>query len=82
MRPACIRAAVVRGGGHRQRRRGVLIAAGLAGVTSLILLMTLPRRVLGPIGACPSFSERFAAGDAHAKAEVLVEDEFSVIAEI
>jgi methyl-accepting chemotaxis protein len=37
--------------------------------------------VLTPIGALSSFSERFAAGDSRAKAEVPVEDEFSVIAE-
>ena len=58
-----------------------LIAAGLAGVTALALLMTLPRRVLSPLGALSTFSERFAAGDSRAKAEVPVEDEVSVIAE-
>jgi methyl-accepting chemotaxis protein len=58
-----------------------LIAAGVAVFTSLVLLLTLPRRVLNPIGALSSFSERFAAGDSRAKAEVPVEDEFSVIAE-
>src|SRR5271169_3849228 len=58
-----------------------LIAAGMAVFTSLVLLMTLPRRVLGPIGALASFSERFAAGDSRAKAEVPVQDEFSVIAD-
>ena len=58
-----------------------LIAAGVAVFTSLVLLLTLPRRVLTPIGALSSFSERFAAGDSRAKAEVPVEDEFSVIAE-
>jgi methyl-accepting chemotaxis protein len=58
-----------------------LIAGGVAVFTSLVLLMTLPRRVLTPIGALSSFSERFAAGDSRAKAEVPVEDEFSVIAE-
>ena len=58
-----------------------LIAAGVALFTSLVLLMTLPRRVLTPIGALTNFSERFAAGDSRAKAEVPVEDEFSVIAE-
>jgi twitching motility protein PilJ len=58
-----------------------LIAAGVAVFTALVLLLTLPRRVLNPIGALSSFSERFAAGDSRAKAEVPVEDEFSVIAE-
>jgi methyl-accepting chemotaxis protein len=59
-----------------------LLAAGAVAVfTALILLMTLPRRIMGPIGALTVFSERFAAGDQRAKAEVPVEDEFSVIAE-
>jgi twitching motility protein PilJ len=59
----------------------LLVAAGLAILTSLILLMTLPRRVLNPLEALSKFSERFAAGDSRARAEVAVDDEFSVIAE-
>src|SRR6267154_899696 len=59
----------------------LLVAVGVAIFTSLVLMMTLPRRVLAPIGALTTFSERFAAGDSRAKAEVPVEDEFSVIAE-
>jgi methyl-accepting chemotaxis protein len=58
-----------------------LIAVGLAILTSFLLLITLPRRVLGPLDALLKFSERFAAGDSRAKAEVAAEDEFSVIAE-
>jgi methyl-accepting chemotaxis protein len=58
-----------------------LLAAGLAIFTALVLLMTLPRRVLNPIDSLSTFSERFAAGDSRAKAEVPVQDEFSVIAE-
>src|SRR5580658_8591978 len=54
----------------------ILIAGGVAVFTALVLLMTLPRRVLTPIGALTTFSERFAAGDSRAKAEVPVEDEF------
>ncbi len=57
------------------------VAAGLALLSSLFLLFTLPRRVLHPLDALSKFSERFAAGDSRAKAEVPVEDEFSVIAE-
>src|ERR1700739_573691 len=59
----------------------LLMAAGGGVFTARVLLLTCPRRVLNPIGALASFSERFAAGDSRAKAEVPVEDEFSVIAE-
>ena len=60
---------------------GLLMAAGIAILTSLLLLMIIPRRVLRPIDALTKFAERFAAGDSRAKAEVPVDDEFSVIAE-
>jgi methyl-accepting chemotaxis protein len=59
----------------------LLLAAAVALFTALGLLLTLPRRVLGPLGALSSFSERFAAGDQRAKAEVVANDEFGVIAE-
>jgi twitching motility protein PilJ len=72
---------ILAGGATGSAGMEFLMAAGLAGIMSLALMMTLPRRVLGPIGALTSFSERFAAGDSRAKAEVPVEDEFSVIAE-
>src|ERR1700733_3702454 len=74
-------ASVVSGGASGTAGVELLMAAGLAGITALVLLMTLPRRVLSPLGALSNFSERFAAGDSRAKAEVPVEDEFSVIAE-
>src|SRR5580700_6885860 len=74
-------ASIFQGGASGTAGFEFLIAAGLAGVTALALLMTLPRRVLSPLGALSTFSERFAAGDSRAKAEVPVEDEFSVIAE-
>jgi methyl-accepting chemotaxis protein len=74
-------ASVFQGGTSGSAGIEFLIAAGVAVFTSLALLLTLPRRVLNPIGALSSFSERFAAGDSRAKAEVPVEDEFSVIAE-
>ncbi|HXP81724.1 MAG TPA: methyl-accepting chemotaxis protein [Verrucomicrobiae bacterium] len=74
-------ASVFQGGTSGSAGMEFLIAAGIAVFTSLVLLMTLPRRVLVPIGALSTFSERFAAGDSRAKAEVPVEDEFSVIAE-
>jgi len=59
----------------------LLLASVVAAFTALGLLLTLPRRVLRPIGALSAFSERFAAGDQRARAEVPVDDEFSVIAE-
>jgi len=74
-------ASIFQGGTSGSAGMEFLIAAGVAVFTALVLLMTLPRRVLVPIGALSSFSERFAAGDSRAKAEVPVEDEFSVIAE-
>ena len=74
-------ASIFQGGTSGSAGIEFLIAGGVAVFTSLILLMTLPRRVLAPIGALSTFSERFAAGDSRAKAEVPVEDEFSVIAE-
>ena len=74
-------ASVFQGGTSGSAGMEFLIAAGVAVFTALVLLMTLPRRVLVPIGALSAFSERFAAGDSRAKAEVPVEDEFSVIAE-
>src|SRR5258706_6061044 len=48
----------------------LLLAAAVALFTALGLLLTLPRRVLGPLGALSSFSERFAAGDQPAQAGV------------
>ena len=74
-------ASVFQGGASGSAGIEFLIAAGVAGFTALVLLLTLPRRVINPIAALSSFSERFAAGDSRAKAEVPVEDEFSVIAE-
>ena len=74
-------ASVFQGGTSGSAGMEFLIAAGIAAFTALVLMMTLPRRVLVPIGALSAFSERFAAGDSRAKAEVPVEDEFSVIAE-
>src|ERR1700693_3521467 len=72
---------IFQGGASGSPSLEFLIAGCVALFTSLVLLLTLPRRVLNPIGALSAFSERFAAGDSRAKAEVPVEDEFSVIAE-
>jgi twitching motility protein PilJ len=59
----------------------LLVAGGVAVFTAFLLLIVLPGRVLRPLGALAAFSERFAAGDSRAKAEVQGDDEFSVIAE-
>src|SRR5690348_6297381 len=72
---------IFQGGGVTAGGPEFLLAAAVALLTALGLLLTLPRRVLRPIGALSAFSERFAAGDQRAKAEVPVEDEFSVIAD-
>ncbi len=72
---------VAQGVGSGNAMPTLFVAGGVAVFTILILMMTLPRRVLTPIGSLSEFSERFAAGDQRARAEVPVQDEFSVIAE-
>jgi methyl-accepting chemotaxis protein len=59
----------------------LLVAGGVAIFTAFLLLLILPGRVLRPLGSLTAFSERFAAGDSRAKAEVHGDDEFGVIAE-
>jgi methyl-accepting chemotaxis protein len=61
---------------------GALLGAiGLAIVGGLSLIFVLSKRVLTPVGELAKFSERFAAGDARARAEVGSDDEFGSIAE-
>ncbi len=61
---------------------GVLFGAiGLAILGALSLIFVLSKRVLKPVGELAKFSERFAAGDARARAEVDSDDEFGSIAE-
>jgi twitching motility protein PilJ len=61
---------------------GTLLGAiGLAVVGLLSLIFVLSKRVLRPVGELAKFSERFAAGDARARADVDSEDEFGFIAE-
>jgi len=74
-------ASMLSGGAGGSAGMEFLMAAGLAGITAFVLLLTLPKRVLTPLGALTSFSERFAAGDSRARAEVQGNDDFSVIAE-
>jgi methyl-accepting chemotaxis protein len=59
----------------------LLVAGGIAFLSAILLLLILPGRVLRPVAALSSFSERFAAGDSRAKATVPAEDEFGEIAE-
>jgi methyl-accepting chemotaxis protein len=56
-------------------------AVGLALVAIFSLAWVLSRSVLKPLGELARFSERLAAGDARARAEVASQDEFGVIAE-
>jgi twitching motility protein PilJ len=56
-------------------------AIGLALVALVSLALVLSRSVLKPLGELARFSERLAAGDARARAEVASQDEFGVIAE-
>jgi len=61
---------------------GALLGAiGLAIVGALSLIFVLSKRVLKPVGELAKFSERFATGDARARAEVDSDDEFGSIAE-
>jgi len=59
----------------------LLGAIGLAVVGAISVVFALSKRVLGPVGELAKFSERFAAGDARARAEVNSDDEFGFIAE-
>jgi methyl-accepting chemotaxis protein len=59
----------------------LLGAVGLAVVTALTAIFVLSKRVLKPAEELAKFSERFAAGDVRARAEVDSEDEFGFIAE-
>lgn len=56
---------------------GALVALG----TALLAALTLGRRVLDPVQELAEFSERFAAGDSRARAEVGTNDELGYIAE-
>jgi len=56
-------------------------AAVLALLTAIIVLFVLNKRVVTPAEELAKFSERFAVGDARARAEVDSNDEFGFIAE-
>jgi len=53
----------------------------LALLTVIIVAFVLTKRVLAPVGELAKFAERFAAGDARARAEIDSNDEFGFIAE-
>jgi twitching motility protein PilJ len=59
----------------------VIGAVVLALATALILALTLGKRVITPVQEIAEFSERFAAGDPRAKAEVESHDDLGFIAE-
>jgi methyl-accepting chemotaxis protein len=59
----------------------LLLAVGLAVVGALSIVFLLSKRVLRPLSELVRFSERLAAGDARARAEISVDDEFGFIAE-
>jgi methyl-accepting chemotaxis protein len=59
----------------------LLCAAAISVTMALLIIFVLARRVLRPLSELASFSERFVAGDARAKADIHTEDEFGYIAE-
>ncbi len=59
----------------------VIFAALLALGTALILALTLGKRILSPVEHLSEFSERLAAGDPRARADVASNDELGYIAE-
>src|SRR5579872_3850781 len=56
-------------------------ALALALLAVLSLIVVLNTRVLKPAGELAQFSERLAAGDARARAEIKGQDEFAFIAD-
>jgi methyl-accepting chemotaxis protein len=59
----------------------LLLAFVLALAGTLSVVFVLSKRVLRPLGELARFSERLAAGDVRARAEVAADDEFGIIAE-
>lgn len=59
----------------------LLVAVVLVIVGALSLIFVLSKRVLTPLGELAKFSERLAAGDVRARAEISGDDEFGFIAE-
>jgi methyl-accepting chemotaxis protein len=59
----------------------LLLAFVLALAGALSIVFVLSKRVLRPLGELARFSERLAAGDARARAEIAGDDEFGFIAE-
>ncbi|MGD1211672.1 MAG: HAMP domain-containing methyl-accepting chemotaxis protein [Candidatus Acidiferrales bacterium] len=59
----------------------LLGAVVLALAAALSLVFVLSKRVLKPLGNIAKFSERLAAGDSRARADIGTDDEFALIAE-
>src|SRR5690348_15636265 len=60
---------------------GTIIAIVIAIGMSIVLAWRLGAAILAPVGELASFSERLAAGDGKARADVSTNDEFGYIAE-
>ncbi|MGA3292474.1 MAG: HAMP domain-containing methyl-accepting chemotaxis protein [Candidatus Acidiferrales bacterium] len=59
----------------------LLGAVVLAVAAALSLVFVLRKRVLKPVGDITKVSERLAAGDSRARADIVTDDEFALIAE-
>jgi twitching motility protein PilJ len=59
----------------------LLVAFVLAVAAAISVMFVMGKRVLRPLGELATFSERLAAGDARARAEISSADEFGFIAE-
>jgi methyl-accepting chemotaxis protein len=68
-------------GGTPFESSGTIIAVVIAIGICIVLFWRLSSTILAPIGELASFSERLAAGDGKARAEVGTNDEFGYIAE-
>src|ERR1700731_3029579 len=68
-------------GGSPLENSGVIIAIGIAIGMSIVLGWRLGAAILTPVGELAAFSERLAAGDGKARADVGTNDEFGYIAE-
>src|SRR5246127_3401663 len=68
-------------GGSPLESSGTIVAVVIAIGMSIVLAWRLGAAILTPVGELASFSERLAAGDGKARAEVGTNDEFGYIAE-
>ena len=68
-------------GGSAFESSGTIVAIVIAIAISIVLAWRLGAVILAPVGELASFSERLAAGDGKARADVGTDDEFGYIAE-